>query len=118
LLLMHPAQPVGPHGAAEVGTQVGGVCDGQCQRLSEKQTRRQRGRLRSTHHERSVTAQAVAQYSIASINGEGSSSSAQKRSRIFTVSRPGSPFPIGSPSSELIGVTPPAVVTAISSSAS
>lgn len=58
------------------------------------------------------------QYSIASISGPGSSISAQNRSRIFTVIGPGSPLPIGSPSSELIGVTPPAVVTAISSSAS
>ena len=58
------------------------------------------------------------QYSIASISGDGSSISAQNRSRIATVSGPGLPSPIGCPSSEVIGVTPPAVVTAINSSAS
>src|SRR3954453_5150917 len=58
------------------------------------------------------------QYWMGSISGEGSSINAQNRSRIFTVSGPGSPLPTGSPSRVLIGVTPPAVVTAITSSAS
>ena len=58
------------------------------------------------------------QYSIASISGDGSSINAQNRSRMAIVIWPGVPSPSGSPSSELIGVTPPAVVTAISSSAS
>jgi hypothetical protein len=40
---------------------------------------------------------------MASISGDGSSIKAQNRSRIFTVTGPGSPLPIGSPSSELIG---------------
>ena len=58
------------------------------------------------------------QYSIASISGEGSSINAQNRSRMAVVISPGAPSPSVSPSSVTIGVTPPAVVTAISSSAS
>jgi hypothetical protein len=61
---------------------------------------------------------AFAQYSIASISGDGSSINAQNRSRMAVVILPGAPSPSASPSSVTIGVTPPAVVTAISSSAS